>query len=63
MVLFLDGVADVDEFAVFEDEEIVFGGEALEAGDGLWAEIGEDVDVSFENGNKWTEFFLVFVRI
>lgn len=63
MVLFLDGVADIDEFAVFEDEEIVFGGEALEAGDSLWAEIGEDVDVRFENGNVWTEFFSRFVRM
>jgi hypothetical protein len=27
MVLFLDCVADVDEFAVFEDEEVVFFGD------------------------------------
>lgn len=26
VVLFLDSVADVDEFAVFEDEEVVFLG-------------------------------------
>lgn len=29
MVLFLDCVADVDEFAVFKDEEVVFFSEGL----------------------------------
>lgn len=29
MVLFLDGAADVDEFAVFKEEEVVFVGEGF----------------------------------
>lgn len=40
VVLLLDCVADVDEFAVFEDEEVVFLGEGLEAGDCFGAEVG-----------------------
>lgn len=51
VVLLLDCVADVDEFAVFEDEEVVFGGEGFEAGNGFFAEVGEDVDVGFDYGN------------
>lgn len=47
MVLFLDGAADVDEFAVLEEEEAVFGGEGFEAGEGGGGEVGEDVDVGF----------------
>jgi hypothetical protein len=51
VVLLLDCVADVDEFAVFEDEEVVFLGEGLEAGDCFFAEVGEDVDVGFDYGD------------
>lgn len=55
MVLLLDGVADVDELAVFEDKEVVLVGEGLEAGDGLFAEVGEDVDVGFDDGDVGAE--------
>jgi hypothetical protein len=40
-------VADVDEFAVFEDEEVVLLGEGGERGEGFGGEVGEDVDVGF----------------
>lgn len=55
MVLFLDRVADVDEFAVFEDEEVVFCGEGFEAGDCFGTEVGEDVDVCFYDCDVWAE--------
>lgn len=57
MVLFLDCVADVDEFAVFEDQEVVFFGDCFEAAGGFGAEVGEDVDVGFEDGDVGTEFY------
>lgn len=59
VVLLLDGVADVDEFAVLEDEEVVFLGEGLEASDSLVAEIGEDVDVGFYDGDIGTEAYCI----
>ena len=55
VVLFLDGVADVDEFAVFEDQEVVFLREGLESRDGFFAEVREDVDVGFDDGDVRTE--------
>lgn len=55
VVLLLDGVADVDEFAVFEDEEVVFCGERFQACDCFGAEVGEDVDVGFYYGDVRAE--------
>lgn len=55
VVLLLDGVADVDEFAVFENEEVVLLGQCLQAIDGGGAEIRQDIDVGFNDGNVWTE--------
>lgn len=55
MVLFLDCVADINEFAVFEDQEIVFFGDAFQAGGGFGAEVGQDVDVGFEDGDVGAE--------
>lgn len=40
MVLLLDGVTDIDELAVLEDEEVVLLRERRQAGDGLFAEVG-----------------------
>lgn len=39
VVLLLDGVADVDELAVFEDKEVVLGGEGVESVDRRLAEV------------------------
>lgn len=55
VVLLLNCVADVDEFAVFEDEEVVFGGHGFEARDCFFAEVGEDVDVGFYHGDVGTQ--------
>lgn len=55
VVLFLDGVADVDEFAVFEDEEVVFFGERFQTGDCFGTEVGNDVDVGFYHGDVGTK--------
>lgn len=55
MVLLLDCVSDIDELAIFEDEEIVLLCKGLQTGDGFFAEIGEDIDVSFDHGNVRTE--------
>lgn len=51
VVLLLNCVADVDEFAVFEDEEVVLFGEGFEAGNCFFTEVGEDVDVGFDHGD------------
>lgn len=51
VVLLLNGVADVDELAVFEDEEVVLFCKGLEPGDRFLAEVGEDVDVRFYHGD------------
>lgn len=56
VVLLLDCGANVDEFAVFEDEEVVCAGEGGERGEGGGAEVGEDVDVGFEDGDVRAEF-------
>lgn len=58
MVLFLHGVANVDEFAVFENEKVVLLGELGKALGGLFAEVGENVDVCFEYGDVWTEPYI-----
>lgn len=55
MVLLLDCVANVDEFAVFEDEEVVLPGERLEAGNCFGAEVGNDIDVCFQDSDVGTE--------
>jgi hypothetical protein len=55
VVLFLDCVANINEFAVFKDEEVMFFGECAEAGRGFVAEVGEDVDVGFEDGDVGAE--------
>lgn len=60
MVLFLDRVAYVDEFAVFEDEEIMFCSESFEACGGFGAEVGEDVYVCFEACDVRTKFYRGF---
>lgn len=57
MVLLLDRVADINEFAVFEDQEVVFFGDCFEAAGGFGAEVGEDVDVGFEDGDVGAEFY------
>jgi hypothetical protein len=49
VVLLLNGVADVDEFAVFKDEEVVLCGEGVESVDCRLAEVGKDVDVRFDH--------------
>ena len=61
-VLVLHGVSDVCELAVFEDEEVVDGGEAGErggeGGDCVGARGGEseDVDVGFDEADFGGEF-------
>jgi len=47
VILLLHCCADVDEFAVFEDEEVVLVREGGEAGEGAGRQVGEDVDVRF----------------
>lgn len=47
MVLLLHCCADVDELAIFEDEEGVLVGEGGEAGEGGEGQVGEDVNVCF----------------
>lgn len=56
MILLLHCCADVDEFAIFEDEEVVASGEGDEGGEGGWGEVGEDVDVRFEDRDVGAEF-------
>lgn len=49
LVLLLHGVANVDEFAVFEDQEVVLLREIDEALDCRSVKVGEDVDVRFQD--------------
>lgn len=60
VVLFLDRVTDVDKFAVFKDEEVVLRSEGLEAGDCFAAEIGENVDVGFDDGDVGAEAWMLW---
>lgn len=58
MVLFLDCIADINELAVFENKEVVFFGDCFEAGRRFGAEVGEDVDMGFEDGDIRAEFYI-----
>jgi hypothetical protein len=49
MVLLLDGVADIDEFAVLEDQKVVLLSQHIQAIDSVDAEIGEDIDVCLDD--------------
>ena len=51
MVLLLDCVADINKFAIFEDEEVVLGCEGIETGNSFVAEVGEDINVCFDHCN------------
>ena len=55
VVLLLDSVSDVNEFPVFKDEEVVLLRKGLETLDGLVTEIGEDVNVGFNDGDVGAE--------
>ena len=57
MVLFLNRIAYIDEFAVLEDEEVVICSKDFETGDGFIAEVGNDVDVRFEGGDMGTKLY------
>ena len=75
MVLLLHRVSDIDEFAVFEDEEVVLCREGVETGDGFVAEVGKDVDVSLDHGymrsqtytksneNMFSYYYTVFRKV
>lgn len=63
MVLLLDCVADVDEFAVFEDQEVVLCCERLEAGKCGGGEIFEDVDVCFEDGDVGAQACVIVASV
>lgn len=55
IVLFLHRVSDVDEFSVFEDQKVVLLGELLESGYRLLAEVGQDINMGFNDGNVGAE--------
>ena len=63
MILLLDCVADVDKFAVFEDEEVVLCCERLQAGECGGGEIFEDVDVRFEDGDVGAEAYVIAASV
>lgn len=55
MVLFLHRVTDIDELPILEYQEIVLLGELLQTGDGFLAEVGQNVDMCFDDGNVGTK--------
>lgn len=55
MVLFLDCVADIDKFAIFEDQEVVLDCEGIEAFNSFIAEVGENINVCFDHCNVRTK--------
>jgi hypothetical protein len=59
MVLLLDGVADIDEFAVLEDQKVVLLSQHIQAIDSVDAEIGEDIDVCLDDGDVGTEICIL----
>lgn len=61
VVLLLDGVADIDEFAVLEDQKVVLLSQNIQALDSVDAEIGEDIDVCLDDGDVRTEICIIKV--
>lgn len=57
MVLLLDRVADIDELAVLEDEEVVFLRDLLQALHSIFAEVGDQIDVNLEDSDVWTQLY------
>lgn len=55
MILLLCCVADIDKLAILEENEVVLLRKRFEAGDGLLAEVRDQVNVSFEYCDVWTE--------
>ena len=54
--MLLNGGANIDEFTIFEEEEVVFLSKLDESGDsGSRGEVGYDVNVGFQNGNRGAE--------
>lgn len=59
VVLLLHGVANVDELAVFEDEEVVLRGQGIQTANGLGTKVGENIDMGLDDGDIRTETYLI----
>lgn len=57
MVLLLSCRADVDNFAVLENEEVVLFGESFEPLNGLFAKVANNIDMSFEDSDVEAEIY------
>jgi hypothetical protein len=55
VILLLDGAANVHEFTVFEDEEIVLLCKCRKAMNGFFAEVGDNIDMSLEDSDVRAE--------
>jgi hypothetical protein len=59
VVLLLDGVANIDEFPVLEDQKVVLLSQHIQAIDSVDAEIGEDIDVCLDDGDVGAEICIL----
>ncbi len=58
VVLLLDRISNINELAVFEKKEVMAPGQGNQPFNGTWPKIGDDIDVSLEDSDVWSNTYV-----